>query len=145
MKYCGCFSAKEPLFYKGTKGGETVKLVLNNRDPIYLQVVTYFKQQLATGQLSGGQEIPSRRELGVMLNINPNTVQKAYKEMEDQKLIMTERNFPSKITNDQSILQNVRKELIHEATAQYIKAMKEIAIPVEEVIEAVKEVYQKDS
>ena len=121
-----------------------MKIVLNNRDPIYLQVVTYFKQQIATGQLSEGQEIPSRRELAVMLNINPNTVQKAYKEMEDQRLIMTERNFPSKITNDQSILQNVRKELIHDATAQYIKAMKQIAIPVEEVIEVVKEVYEKE-
>ena len=119
--------------------------ILNNRDPIYLQVVTYFKQQLATGQLSAGQEIPSRRELAVLLNINPNTVQKAYKEMEDQNLIMTERNFPSKITNDQSILQNVRKELIQDATVQYIKAMKQIAIPVEEVIDVVKEVYEKES
>lgn len=122
-----------------------MKIVLNNRDPIYLQVVTYFKQQLATGQLLGGQEIPSRRELAVMLNINPNTVQKAYKEMEDQGLIMTERNFPSKITTDQSILNNVRKELIYDATAQYIKAMKQIAIPVEELIKTVKEVYEKES
>mgnify|MGYP003462323135 FL=1 len=119
--------------------------ILNNRDPIYLQVVTYFKQQLATGHLSAGQEIPSRRELAVMLNINPNTVQKAYKEMEDQNLIMTDRNFPSKITNDQNVLQNVRKELIYDATVQYIKAMKQIAIPVEEVIDVVKEMYEKES
>ena len=127
------------------KGGDGVDFILNNRDPIYLQVVTYFKQQLATGHLSAGQEIPSRRELAVMLNINPNTVQKAYKEMEDQNLIMTDRNFPSKITNDQNVLQNVRKELIYDATVQYIKAMKQIAIPVEEVIDVVKEMYEKES
>ncbi|MBD3107012.1 GntR family transcriptional regulator [Bacillus sp. AGMB 02131] len=120
-----------------------MKLVLNNRDPVYLQVVNYFKQQLATGQLTGGQEVPSRRELAMMLNINPNTVQKAYKEMEDQKLIMTERNFPSKVTTDEAILQNVRKELIYEATAQYIRAMKQIAVPVEEVLDVVKEEFKK--
>lgn len=120
-----------------------MKLVLNNRDPVYLQVVNYFKQQLATGQLTGGQEVPSRRELAMMLNINPNTVQKAYKEMEDQKLIMTERNFPSKVTTDEAVLQNVRKELIYEATAQYIRTMKQIAVPVEELLDAVKEEFKK--
>ncbi|MGN1387337.1 MAG: GntR family transcriptional regulator [Bacillus sp. (in: firmicutes)] len=120
-----------------------MKLVLNNRDPVYLQVVNYFKQQLATGQLTGGQEVPSRRELAMMLNINPNTVQKAYKEMEDQKLIMTERNFPSRVTTEEAVLQNVRKELIYDATVQYIRAMKQIAVPVEEVLDVVKEEFEK--
>ena len=120
-----------------------MKLVLNNRDPVYLQVVNYFKQQLATGQLTGGQEVPSRRELAMMLNINPNTVQKAYKEMEDQKLIMTERNFPSRVTTEEAVLQNVRKELIYDATVQHIRAMKQIAVPVEEVLDVVKEEFEK--
>ncbi|MGM9927439.1 MAG: GntR family transcriptional regulator [Bacillus sp. (in: firmicutes)] len=120
-----------------------MKLELNNREPIYIQVVTYFKQQIATGQLTAGEEIPSRRELGIMLNINPNTVQKAYKEMEDQHLIVTERNFPSKITNDEKMLQQVRNDLIKEATMTYVEAMKKISLPIDEMITVVKEVYEK--
>lgn len=121
-----------------------MKLELNNRAPIYIQVVTYFKQQIAVGHLRAGSEIPSRRELAVQLNINPNTVQKAYKEMEDQKLIITDRNFPSKITDDQEVLQQVRKELIREATAQYVESMKKISIPIDEVLDTVKTLYQSD-
>lgn len=125
------------------EGGKSLKLELNNREPIYIQVVTYFKQQIATGQLTAGEEIPSRRELGIMLNINPNTVQKAYKEMEDQHLIVTERNFPSKITNDEKMLQQVRNDLIKEATMTYVEAMKKISLPIDEMITVVKEVYEK--
>jgi len=125
------------------EGGKNLKLELNNREPIYIQVVTYFKQQIATGLLTAGDEIPSRRELGIMLNINPNTVQKAYKEMEDQNLIMTERNFPSKITKDEAVLQQVRNDLIKEATTTYVEAMKKISIPIDEIITVVKDVYEK--
>jgi len=120
-----------------------VKFELNNRDPIYLQVVMYFKQQIALGEISAGMEIPSRRELATMLNINPNTVQKAYKEMEDQKLIVTERNFPSKVTTNEEVLQKIRKDLIEEATVQYVETMKRIAISFDEVMDEVKKAYEK--
>lgn len=118
-----------------------MKLELNNREPIYMQVITHFKQQMATGALKAGEEVPSRRELAVMLNINPNTVQKAYKEMEDLGLIKTERNFPSTITQDEQVLQSIRMQLINEATTAYIETMKKINVPVEEVVRAVKESY----
>lgn len=120
-----------------------MKFELNNRDPIYLQVVMYFKQQIALGGISAGMEIPSRRELATMLNINPNTVQKAYKEMEDQKLIVTERNFPSKVTTNEEVLQKIRKDLIEEATVQYVETMKRIAISFDEVMDEVKKAYEK--
>ncbi|MEH6941333.1 GntR family transcriptional regulator [Bacillus sp. JJ722] len=119
-----------------------MKLELNNREPIYLQVVTHFKQRIAIGELIAGTEIPSRRELAVMLNINPNTVQKAYKEMEDQMLIETERNFPSRITKDEVVLKEVRKELVKEATVQFVETMKRIAVSEEEIVQSVKEVYK---
>ncbi|WP_019243315.1 MULTISPECIES: GntR family transcriptional regulator [Bacillus] len=118
-------------------------LEMNTREPIYIQVVTFFKQRIAIGELKAGEEIPSRRELAVELNINPNTVQKAYKEMEDQRLIITERNFPSHITEDEEVLKQVRKELITDATEHYVAAMKKISIPVEEIIDTVKEIYQR--
>lgn len=60
---------------------------MNNRDPVYVQVVRYFKEQIATGMLEPGQEIPSRRELANRLKINPNTAKRAYKEMEEAGLI----------------------------------------------------------
>ncbi|KZZ83296.1 MULTISPECIES: GntR family transcriptional regulator [Bacillaceae] len=117
--------------------------IFNNRDPVYLQVVRYFKEQIATGKLKAGQEIPSRREIAGMLSINPNTAQKAYKEMEEQQLIFTERNVPSKVTTDTSILNRVREELIMEAVDSFIQSIKPIQVPVEELVQIIHEKYSQ--
>lgn len=118
-----------------------MSFLINNREPVYLQVVRYFKEQIATGKLTGGQEIPSRRELASLLKINPNTAQKAYKEMEEHGLIYTERNFPSRITTDENVLNSVREELIQEAVDAFILAVKPIQVPVDELVDIVKKNY----
>lgn len=118
-----------------------MKVTFNNRDPVYLQVVRHFKEQIATGSLQAGQEIPSRRELAGTLEINPNTVQKAYKEMEEQGLIRTEGNSPSRITTDERILGSIREELILEAVHTFVTSIKTIDVPVEELLSIVRDTY----
>lgn len=118
-----------------------MKINFNNRDPVYVQVVRYFKEQIAIGMIEGGQEIPSRRELASMLKINPNTAQRAYKEMEEQGLIHTERNFPSRITNDEAVLSKVRTELIMEAVDSFVQSIRPINVPVDELLSIVKDKY----
>lgn len=118
-----------------------MRIKFNTRDPVYMQVIRYFKEQIAKGLLEPGQEIPSRRELANRLKINPNTVQRAYKEMEEQALIYTERNLPSRITKDKKILKAVREELILEAVDSFISSVRSINVPLDEVLELVKENY----
>lgn len=120
-----------------------MKIKFNNREPVYVQVIRHFKEQIATGLLEPGQEIPSRRELANRLKINPNTAQRAYKEMEEQGLIYTEGNLPSKITGDEQVLQGVREELIVEAVETFISSVQSINVPLEEVLHLVKEKYYK--
>jgi DNA-binding transcriptional regulator YhcF (GntR family) len=117
----------------------------NNRDPVYVQVVRHFKEEMATGMLEPGQEIPSRRELANKLKINPNTAQRAYKEMEEEGLIYTERNLPSRITKDEQILKTVREELILQAVNAFVHSIHSINVPVNEVLELVKEKYAEES
>ncbi|MFD1032886.1 GntR family transcriptional regulator [Metaplanococcus flavidus] len=113
----------------------------NNRDPVYLQIIRYFKEQIAIGELQPGDEIPSRRELANRMKVNPNTAQRAYKEMELQELIYTERNHPSKITTDTKILGKVREELIIEAVDAFVTSVQSINVPVEELLELVRTKY----
>lgn len=77
---------------------------VNDREPIYLQIIRHIKQSLVIGNLKPGDHIPSRRELAEMLKVNPNTVQRAYRDMETMGLIETIRNKPSTITEDEEIL-----------------------------------------
>ena len=113
----------------------------NNRDPVYLQIIRYFKEKIAIGELQPGEEVPSRRELAHRMKVNPNTVQRAYKEMEQQGLIYTERNHPSKITTDIKVLGKVRDELIVEAVDTFVLSVRSINVPVEELLELVKAKY----
>ncbi|WP_079504530.1 GntR family transcriptional regulator [Mesobacillus jeotgali] len=114
----------------------------NNRDPVYLQIVRYFKEQIVNGALEPGEEIPSRRELATRMKVNPNTAQRAYKEMEEQGLIYTEKNHPSKITTDTQVLGNVRNELLVEAVDMFVTSVRSINVPVEELLNLVREKYK---
>ncbi|WP_453993117.1 GntR family transcriptional regulator [Bacillus nitroreducens] len=116
----------------------------NNRDPVYIQVIQYFKEQIAKGIFEPGQEIPSRRELANRLKINPNTAQRAYKEMEEQGLIYTEGNLPSRITKDEQVLKMVREELILEAVSTFIHSVRSINVPLEEVLNLIEKEYEKE-
>ena len=64
---------------------------LDYRDsrPIYTQIVDGFRSQIAAGILQKGDKLPSVRELAATLAINPNTIQRAYRELESSGLIVT--------------------------------------------------------
>ena len=120
-----------------------MKINFNKRDPVYVQVVQHFKEQIASGLYEPGQEIPSRRELANQLKINPNTAQRAYKEMEEAGLIFTEGNNPSRITKDEQVLTSVRTDLIEEAVDSFIAAVEPINISIEDLVGMIKEKYER--
>lgn len=125
-----------------TEGGWE-NVVFNSRDPVYLQVVRHFKEQIVTGRLRAGQVIPSRRELGALLKINPNTAQRAYKEMEECQLIVTEGNSPSRITSEKNVLRAIRTELLSEAVEAFVSSVAKIDVPLDELVELVKSKYEQ--
>lgn len=61
--------------------------------PIYQQIIRYVKQGIAAGTIRDGEELPSRRCCRALLAVNPNTVQKAYRMMEEEGLV--ESHSPS--------------------------------------------------
>lgn len=120
-----------------------MQLKLDHRAPVYVQVIQYFKEQIASGALAMGEEIPSQRELAQKLNINPNTVQRAYKEMEEEGLIFTEGNMPSRVTTDEKIVQNIRENILTEAVETFIQSVHTLQVPLDDVVSLVKEHYEK--
>jgi GntR family transcriptional regulator len=120
------------------------EVTFNHRDPVYQQVVRHFKELIATSRMEAGQVIPSRRELAAMLRINPNTAQRAYKEMEEQRLIVTEGNSPSRITTNAEVLRSIRSELLKEAIAEFVASVKKIDVPVDELLDLVRSKYVEE-
>jgi GntR family transcriptional regulator len=128
---------------EGTGDGR-MNVKFNNRDPVYLQVVRHFKEEIVSGKLVAGQEIPSRRELAGLFQINPNTAQRAYKDMESQSLITTEGNSPSRITVDEGVLNLIRSELLQEAVEVFVGSVMKITVSLDELLHMVKVKYETE-
>jgi len=62
---------------------------LKSRKAIYAQIIDNFKRQIITGALKPDEKVPSVRDLAQAITVNPNTVQKAYRELESQGYIYT--------------------------------------------------------
>lgn len=66
-----------------------LQLDLKSRKSIYEQVMDQLKEQIMTGQMATGEKLPSVRELSKSITVNPNMVQKAYRELERQGYVYT--------------------------------------------------------
>ena len=66
-----------------------LQLDSKSRKSIYEQVMDQLKEQIMTGQMATGEKLPSVRELSKSITVNPNTVQKAYRELERQGYVYT--------------------------------------------------------
>lgn len=64
---------------------------ISSSTPIYQQLVDSVKEGILKGLIEPGEKLPSVRELAKMMTLNPNTIQKAYKELERQKVTVTLR------------------------------------------------------
>jgi GntR family transcriptional regulator len=59
--------------------------------PIYIQIIEYLRSAIAAGVFRPGEALPSLRALAIELKVNPNTVQRAYDEMDRQGMIRSRR------------------------------------------------------
>lgn len=65
------------------------ELDVKSHKSIYEQIIDGFKELIMTGSLACGEKMPSVRELSKQLGVNPNTIQKAYRELERQGYVYT--------------------------------------------------------
>jgi GntR family transcriptional regulator len=71
--------------------------------PFYRQIIDQIKFGIATGNLKTGEQLPTVRSLAVELRVNLNTVAKAYKELEIQRVLETQQGTGTFISNDVKI------------------------------------------
>ena len=88
-----------------------MEYIFDNERPIYIQLVEMIRIDIVSGKFEKGQRLPSVRELALMMKVNPNTMQKALAELEDEKLIYTERTNGKYVTEDEKLIEKVKKEI----------------------------------
>ncbi|MBF2473899.1 GntR family transcriptional regulator [Listeria welshimeri] len=103
--------------------------------PIYSQISDWMKKQMITGEWKGDDKLPSVREMGVMLSVNPNTVSRAYQELERAGYIYAKRGMGSFVTSDKTIFEQLKKELAEEITDRFLEEARSIGLDNEAAIE----------
>lgn len=88
-------------------------IILDYKDarPIYEQVVDKFQKLILTGALEPNTKMPSVRSLAVELSINPNTIQRAYTELEREGFIYTVKGRGNFVAYDESLLRYRKNEI----------------------------------
>ena len=120
------------------------RLVFNDQQPVYLQIIAFIKQAIATGELQQDAEIPSRRNLAAQLGINPMTVQKAYKIMEDEGLILTQPNARSMICVTERQSQAVREELTRSEVARFVRQARVLHLDFKDVVDLISQLWDQE-
>ena len=88
------------------------EFVLGAGLPIYLQIVLYVKRGMVAGTIQNGDEMPSRRVLSALLGVNPNTIQKAYRILEEEGLICSHSGAKSYAAFSPSQADAIRRQLL---------------------------------
>lgn len=109
----------------------------DNSKPIYLQLKDYFFQKMCNGSLKLGEKLPSVRETAVDVGVNPNTVQRAYAEMERYGVVESRRGQGSFVTENEIVIKKLRREVSEQYLTKFVEYMQKNGFSGAEILEQV--------
>lgn len=107
---------------------------LDSDRPIYIQLVEQIQLQIVSGCYQPGQKLPSVRDLAAEASVNPNTMQKAFGELECSGLVITQSTSGRTVTEDGKLIQNIRRKMAGKLAETFFSGMKELGYTEEEVL-----------
>ncbi len=114
--------------------------LMEDNIPIYLQILLFIKRGIIAGTIVHGDELPSRRVLSALLGVNPNTVQKAYRMLEEEGLIASHSGAKSYVVLCDAAISRIRSELLERDARSVITAMRQMGLSKAEAL-AIIETY----
>lgn len=107
---------------------------LDSDRPIYAQLLERIQLQIVSGIYGPGDKLPSVRELAATASVNPNTMQKAFTELERSGLIITRRTSGRFVTEDIQMITQIRTDLAREEINAFIQKMKGLGFDSQDII-----------
>ena len=116
-----------------------MEFIINPKEPIYTQIINYMKKQIIKGLLKGGDRILSVRECASELKVNPNTIQRAYTELEDDGLIYTQRGIGKFVVDDKGKVKELQIDMLKEVVDNFIRETKDLGVSKDDIISILNE------
>lgn len=112
--------------------------------PIYIQIMNLIKRDIVTGKLKSGDKIPSVREMATELQVNPNTLQRAYQELEREGITFTQRGMGTFVREDMNMIESLKEEMAKEIIDNFIDGMKNLGFTKEGIIKVIEDKIKED-
>jgi len=110
-------------------------LDLKSGVPFYKQIILQIEMAIADGRLTKGEQLPTVRGLAVDLRINPNTVARAYNELEIRGIVLTQQGTGTFISGKEVVLDEIRREeILAGITRTFISKASSYGFTLEEII-----------
>jgi len=121
-----------------------IHISANDGVPIYLQIVNQVKYLVASGRLAPGEELPPIRVLAEQLLVNPNTVARAYRELETAGLVTKRRTAGTYVSDAGSPLaRRQRVKILTERVDALLAEARQLDVAVDEVVELIRQQDEK--
>ena len=118
-------------------------LRLEEGSPIYLQIIRYLERGIAAGTVTDGDELPSRRVLSARLGVNPNTIQKAFRALEEAGVITSRAGAKSEVSLTPERAAAIRRRLLEEDAAALVGALKQMGLDREQAAALVLQLWDR--
>ena len=108
-------------------------LTFDEKSPIYLQIAYRVKLKIASKELSMGQQLLPVREFAQEAGVNPNTVQRAFQELEKEGLVYSARTSGRFVTEDEKLIDQKRHEIAQSLMKNFVTEMAAIGFSSAEI------------
>lgn len=107
---------------------------LDSDRPIFLQIVERIQMDIISGRYAPGQRLPSVRDLAAEAAVNPNTMQRAFMELERIGLVYSVRTNGRYITEDTTMIEELKKSVAKEKINEFLTVMQGLGYKQEEIL-----------
>lgn len=105
----------------------------NEKSPIYSQIAEHIKMQIVSQEIKSGDQLPTVRELAQEAGVNPNTMQRAFTELEREGMVFSQRTSGRFVTEDNLLIGNIRQQVAKAELATFVNNMKKIGYKLDEI------------
>lgn len=115
----------------------------SNDLPIYQQIMNMIKYDIVSGKIPSGQKLLSTRDLAIKLKVNPNTIQRVYKELETEEVCQSKRGLGTFVTEEDEVILMMKEALVEEMVKTFIEGMTKLNYSRENIIDKINHQFEK--
>ncbi|MEX2784942.1 GntR family transcriptional regulator [Streptococcus sp. H49] len=116
----------------------------DEKSPIYSQIAHYIKMQIISQEMVSGERLPTVRELAETAGVNPNTMQRAFTELEREGMVYSQRTSGRFVTKDKDLIAAKRHEAAQSEIHSFVANMRKIGFQNDDII-SVLESFMKEN